>query len=206
MKRLNSGLGLLGVGILASLALAMLFHLGTGDGLFDPHPLALVRWVHITAGILWVGLLYYFVFVQMPALAAAAGDPQGPGGAGILKYVAPRALAWFRWASLVTWVAGAVYLLITGQLIEVFTLGLIGGSGDYGFRMGIGAWLGTLLLANVWLVILPNQRKILGGAPGLDAVELARAKETVARVARLNAVLSVPMLMFMVAATHGTAF
>jgi uncharacterized membrane protein len=72
--------------------------------------------------------------------------------------------------------------------------------------MGIGAWLGTILLANVWLVILPNQRKILGGAPRLEAAELARAKAVVARVARLNAVLSVPMLMFMVAANHGTAF
>lgn len=207
MKPSVTSLMLWTAGLAASLLLAVLFHTGTGGALLNPHPLALVRWVHVTAGILWVGLLYYFVFVQMPALAAAAADTGGPGGAGILRYIVPRALAWFRWASLVTWLTGAIYLVITGRLLEVFTLGFIGGAADdYGLLMGIGAWLGTLLLINVWLFILPNQRKILTGSPGFGADEVARAKATVARVARINAVISVPMLMFMVAATHGTPF
>ena len=73
-------------------------------------------WLHVLAGITWIGLLYYFNFVQVPALAAAAKDQGGPGGAGISKYVAPRALLWFRWAAVVTWLTGAVYLWHAGLL------------------------------------------------------------------------------------------
>src|SRR5271163_5304892 len=75
------------------------------------HGASLDRWLHILSGVMWIGLLYYFNVVQTPGLAAAAADKGGPGGAGITKYVAPRALLWFRWAAIVTWASGALYLL-----------------------------------------------------------------------------------------------
>lgn len=207
MNPLNSITGVWIAGVLLSVVLAILFNLTSGLGLLDFDLLAFVRWVHIIAGILWVGLLYYFNFVQIPAVGAAVADRSGPGPGAILKYVAPRALLWFRWASVVTWVAGAFYLVATEQLLNVFSLGLVGGGDpDYGFRMGVGAWLGTILLANVWLVIWPNQKKILGLVKVEGDAELAEAKRIVTAVARTNAVLSFPMLMFMVAANHGVAF
>src|SRR5690242_17106231 len=86
--------------------------------------LVLMRWLHVLAGITWIGLLYYFNFVQVPALAQAGADKGGPGGAGITKYVAPRALLWFRWAALVTWLSGAAYLWKAGWLVGALTLGI----------------------------------------------------------------------------------
>ena len=82
------------------------------------------RWLHVLSGVMWIGLLYYFNFVQVQSLAEAATDDGGPGGAGITKYVAPRALFWFRWAALFTWLTGAIYLLEKGNLVSAFTLGL----------------------------------------------------------------------------------
>ena len=127
---------------------------------------ALARWMHFMAGIMWIGLLYYFNFVQVAALKAAAADSTA---AGITKHVAPRALLFFRWAAVVTWLAGAA--LLGGQFVAAFTLrkGMAG--------IGVGAWLGTIMLFNVWALIWPNQQKILGheardrrgeeqGAPG----------------------------------------
>jgi uncharacterized membrane protein len=81
---------------------------GTGAGF---HPVRIDRWLHILSGVMWIGLLYYFNVVQTPGLAAAAADKGGPGGAGITKYIAPRALVWFRWAAIATWVTGAIYLM-----------------------------------------------------------------------------------------------
>jgi uncharacterized membrane protein len=194
-------------GILVSAVLAALVNLISGAGPFAFDELAFVRWAHIVAGIIWVGLLYYFNFVQMPALAAASADPSGPGPAAIGKYVVPRALLWFRWASIVTWAAGAYYLYRTDMLLAAFTLGISnGGDAAYALPMGVGAWLGTVLLANVWLVLWPAQKKLLGIAPSSGEADLAQAKATVAKIARINAVLSLPMLMFMVAASHGIAF
>lgn len=204
MPWLNSIRNVWIAGLLLSLLLALLVNLATGGPPVVFRELAFVRWVHIVAGILWVGLLYYFNFVQMPALAAAQADSGGPGPAAIGKYIVPRALLWFRWASLVTWGAGAWYLARTGQLHNAFTLGVGGGpEAAYGLTMGVGAWLGTILLANVWLLLWPNQKKLMGLVPVAGPEELARAKATVATVARVNAVLSLPMLLFMVAAGHG---
>ena len=90
-----------------------------------PNELSLIIWLHVLAGITWIGLLYYFNFVQVPALAAAAADQGGPGGAGIGKYVAPRALLWFRWGAVFTWLTGATYLLRIGLLDDAFALGTL---------------------------------------------------------------------------------
>jgi uncharacterized membrane protein len=165
--------------------------------------LSLARWLHIVSGITWIGLLYYFNLVQIPALAAAAADKGGPGGAAIGKYVAPRALLWFRWAALATWLTGAWYLGRAGNFAGAFTLGL--GSDPvnyYQLVIGIGAWLGTIMLFNVWVLIWPNQKKVLGLVPAGDE-EKARARTVAMLASRTNFVLSVPMLLCMGSATHG---
>ena len=161
-------------------------------------------WIHVFVGITWIGLLYYFNFVQVPGLAEAASDEGGPGGAGISKYIAPRALLWFRWAALVTWLSGAFYLMINSNLIGAFTLGMNPGDGDpvYQMTIGIGAWLGTIMLFNVWILIWPNQKKVLGMVEA-GADEIAKAKSIALMASRTNTMLSIPMLMSMVGAHHG---
>lgn len=165
----------------------------------------LVRWVHIVAGVVWIGLLYYFNFVQVPALAAAAADKGGPGGAGISKYVAPRALLWFRWGAVVTWVSGAAYLAHVGWFLGAFSFGLLGTPAPNGNAIGIGAWLGTIMLFNVWVLIWPNQQKVLGLKPASDE-EKAKARRVAFLASRTNAMLSIPMLLFMGASAHGHLF
>jgi len=166
--------------------------------------LAIVRWVHFLAGITWIGLLYYFNLVQVPALAAAAADKEGPGPAAITKYVAPRALFWFRWAAVVTWLSGAHYLGVMGKFWSAMTLG-IGASDPYATNIGIGMWLGTIMLFNVWVFIWPKQQKILGLVPANDE-EKAEARRIALLASRTNMMLSIPMLLFMGAASHSLPF
>ena len=119
------------------------------------HELGLARWFHILSGVTWIGLLYYFNLVQIPGLAAAAADKGGPGGAGVSKYIAPRALLWFRWGAVATWVTGFWYLARSGNLVGAFTLGM--GSDPFNYYqliIGTGAWLGTIMLFNVWVLDL----------------------------------------------------
>ena len=147
------------------------------DGLF--------RWLHVIAGITWIGLLYYFNLVQVPAMKDATADGTA---AGISKHVAPRALLWFRWAALVTWLSGAA--LLGANFKHAFTL-----EPAYA-GIGIGAWLGTIMLFNVWVLIWPNQKKILGMVPATDEVK-ARARRVAFLASRTNTMLSIPMLFFM---------
>ncbi len=150
--------------------------------------LLLDRWLHILAGVTWVGLLYYFNFVQVPGLAKAKADGTA---AGITKHIAPRALLWFRWAAVATWLTGAYYLLRSETFMTAFML-----QGPHRY-LGIGAWLGTIMLFNVWVFIWPNQKKVLGLTPASDA-EKAKAARTALLASRTNTVLSIPMLFFMV--------
>lgn len=152
------------------------------------------RWLHVMAGVTWVGLLYYFNFVQAPGVAAAKAD--GTAG-GITKHIAPRALLWFRWAAVVTWITGAYYLERSG--IGIGNALLLKGQAA---PIGIGAWLGTIMLFNVWVLIWPNQKKVLGLVPAEDAVK-AKAARIAFLASRTNTMLSVPMLFFMVAGPHG---
>ena len=164
---------------------------------------SLVVWLHVFFGVIWIGLLYYFNFVQVPAVGEALADEGGPGPAAINKYVAPRALWWFRWGALLTWITGATalhyYLPMT--LHDAFMLK----GGVMGVTMGIGAWLGTIMLFNVWVLIWPNQKKILGIVKA-DAQEIAKAKNTALIASRTNTLLSIPMLMCMVGYGHGLPF
>ena len=151
----------------------------------------LVRWLHIGAGVMWIGLLYYFNFVQVAALKAAQADNNA---AGITKHVAPRALLFFRWAALVTWLAGAT--ILGNHLFEALFFqqkALV--------PIGVGAWLGTIMLFNVWVLIWPNQKKILGIVQASDE-EKAKARRVAFLASRTNVMLSIPMLYFMVA-SHG---
>ncbi len=170
----------------------------------------LIRWIHIIVGVMWIGLLYFFNFVQVPALAQANAEAGsgGPGPAAITKYVAPRALFWFRYAALVTWLSGAWYLHSAPQysLHGVFTLGLTGETVNFQHTlMGMGAWLGTIMLLNVWGLIWPNQKKVLGIVQATDA-EKATARRVAFLASRANTLLSIPMLMFMQASNHKLPF
>jgi uncharacterized membrane protein len=155
------------------------------------HAMGIFRWIHFMAGVMWIGLLYYFNFVQVTALKNAAADGTA---AGISKHVAPRALLFFRWAAVVTWLAGAA--LLGPRFVPAFTLS--GGAE----LIGIGAWLGTIMLFNVWVLIWPNQKKILGLVPASDA-EKNTARRVAFLASRTNTMLSMPMLFFMGVGAHG---
>jgi uncharacterized membrane protein len=158
--------------------------------------ISLVVWFHVMAGVVWIGLLYYFNFVQVPAVGQALAEAD-PGPAAINKYVAPRALLWFRWGAVATWLTGAAALEILG--VGMHNAFMLANGAEL---IGIGAWLGTIMLFNVWVFIWPNQKKILGMVEA-TADEIAGAKKIALMASRTNTLLSVPMLMFMVAFGHG---
>jgi uncharacterized membrane protein len=200
MNPLNTVRGAITTGFVVAVVLALLI---APTGFLE---LGLARWLHILSGVMWIGLLWYFNVVQIPALAAAAADKGGPGGAGVTKYVAPRALLWFRWAALATWLTGAWYLARAGNFLGAFTLGM--GSDPvnyYQLIIGLGSWMGTIMLFNVWVLIWPNQKKVLGLVPATDE-EKAAARRTALLASRTNFVLSIPMLLCMGSATHGLPF
>ena len=200
MNPLKSIGGTVTVGVILSVVIAA----ATSGFSFNFH--SFIVWIHVLAGIMWIGLLYYFNFVQVPALAEAVGDEGGPGGAGITKYVAPRALWWFRWGAVVTWLSGAITLWYLGLLHHAFTLGLMSDvPNPAAMWIGVGAWLGTIMLFNVWVLIWPNQKKVLGMVEA-TADEIAKAKNTALLASRTNTLLSIPMLMSMVGYGHGGFF
>jgi len=161
--------------------------------------LILDRWLHILAGITWIGLLYYFNFVQAVAMPAAKADGTA---AGITKHVAPRALLWFRYAALVTWLTGATYLVRANNLSFADAFTLDSSANPQNAVIGIGAWLGTIMFLNVWGIIWPNQKKVLGLVPAEDAVK-AKAARVAFLASRTNTMLSIPMVFFMVTGPHG---
>ncbi|HET7174435.1 MAG TPA: urate hydroxylase PuuD [Gammaproteobacteria bacterium] len=198
MNPLNSIKGTLICGFVLAIVIALVLNMGVGT----VNWLTLVRWIHILAGITWIGLLYYFNFVQTPAMAVAAADKGGPGGAGVSKYVAPLALLWFRWSALLTWVMGFCYLAYRGSL-GAFALGLEKSPVDsYELTIGVGAWLGTIMLFNVWVLIWPNQKKILGIVSATDE-QKAKGRKIAGMASRINTLLSIPMIMCMASASHG---
>ncbi len=181
------------------LALIMTVALSSGQG---SNPLEFVVWLHVILGVMWIGLLYYFNFVQVPAVGQALADGD-PGPAAINKYVAPRALLYFRWAALLTWLTGLSALAQLGGghqgIIDAFLL-------SNGMAViGVGAWLGTIMLFNVWVLIWPNQKKILGMKEATPE-EIAKAKVVALMASRTNTMLSIPMLLGMTAHAHGLPF
>jgi uncharacterized membrane protein len=204
MHPINSVKGAITTGVVLAVLIGICLTAWSGMAV-GVHVARIDRWLHIVSGVAWIGLLYYFNVVQTPGLAAAAADKGGPGGAGVSKYIAPLALVWFRWAAVATWLSGVFYLLTgygvgsTTAIVGAFTL-------QEGYRtIGTGAWLGTIMLFNVWVFIWPNQKKILGMVPATDD-EKAAARKTAGRASRINFILSLPMLMCMGGQSHGLPF
>jgi len=192
MNPLKSVHGTLALGFVTAIVVMLLV-----GGKPDFNLLSLTVWIHVFFGVIWIGLLYYFNFVQVPAVGVALADEGGPGPAAINKYVAPRALWWFRWGALGTWLTGASALESLGVgLKNAFLLQ------EGGLVIGLGAWMGTIMLFNVWVLIWPNQKKILGIVEA-SADEIAKGKVVALMASRTNTFLSIPMLMCMVGYGHG---
>lgn len=181
----------LGIGlVLLVIAMFGLHQAAIGDQLYWAQWL---RFVHVFAGILWIGLLYYFNFVQIPTM------PQVPAELkpAVSRYIAPAALFWFRWSALATVILGLLVaeLQMPGYSARALLL-------DDGFRtIGIGMWLGIVMAANVWFVIWPNQKRALGIVEAGDEAK-AKSASLAMMASRTNLILSIPMLYCMVAQTH----
>jgi uncharacterized membrane protein len=187
--------------IIASFVLAVIFIIGYGmhspagfkDLIFWQ---AVFRWIHVVCGILWIGLLYYFNFVQIRVMPAIPAELKP----GVSKYIAPEALFWFRWAAAATVLAGLILGGLRGYLAEVLTLGFAGGydpATDVQYTlMGAGIWLALIMAFNVWFVIWPNQKVALGLVEA-DADAKAKAARTATLFSRTNVLLSLPMLTTM---------
>lgn len=152
----------------------------------------LLRWGHFLAGITWIGLLYYFNFVQVQFLKAVTPDAK----AEAFKHLVPRALLWFRYGALATWLFGAA--LLGGNFDDAFLL-----QGEHAI-IGMGAWLGTIMFINVWGIIWRNQKKVLGLVQATPE-EKAKAARMAFLASRTNTMLSIPMLFFMAASSHAPA-
>ena len=154
------------------------------------------RYIHVVVGIMWIGLLWYFNFVQIPNMAKIP-DEHKPA---ISKVIAPSALFWFRWAALLTIISGLILATINGYVHSAMTLG-IGTGGGKNTAIGIGMWLGIIMAFNVWFVIWPNQKKALGIVE-VEADIKAKSAKTAMLFSRTNTLLSLPMLLTMVIAQN----
>ena len=185
----------------ASVALAIVLFLVLffGNGGFDFDLIFwswLFRFFHVAAGIMWIGLLWYFNFVQIPSMPKIP-DEQKPA---IGKVIAPTALFWFRWAAIATIVTGLIVAYLNGYVHQALILGIGSGGGKY-TAIGIGMWLGLIMAFNVWFIIWPNQKKALGIVE-CDAEQKLKSAKTAMIFSRTNTLLSLPMLLSMVAAQN----
>ena len=157
------------------------------------------RWLHVISGVMWIGLLWYFNFVQIPSMPKIP-DEQKPA---IGKVIAPAALFWFRWAALSTVVTGLVVAGMGGYIKDAMTLGLLnpGAALPHDVYIGVGMWLGLIMAFNVWNIIWPNQKIALGIVDG-SADDKKAAGRIAMLTSRFNTMFSIPMLYFMVAAQN----
>ena len=184
-----------------SLGISVILFLGLyfANGGFDIDVLFwswVFRYIHVIVATMWIGLLWYFNFVQIPNMPKIP-DEQKPA---IGKVIAPSALFWFRWAALVTVVSGLILAYLNGYVHQAMTLG-IGSGGGKNTAIGIGMWLGLIMAYNVWFVIWPNQKKALGMIEVSPEIKAASAK-TAMLFSRTNTLLSIPMLLTMVIAQN----
>ena len=184
-----------------SIALSLLLFLGLyfGNGGFDFDLLFwswLFRYIHVVVAIMWIGLLWYFNFVQIPSMPNIP-DEQKPA---IGKVIAPKALFWFRWAALGTIITGLIVSYLQGYAHQAMTLG-IGSGNPKTTAIGIGMWLGIIMAYNVWFIIWPNQKKALGIVES-SPEDKAKSAKTAMLFSRANTLLSFPMLLSMVAAQN----
>ena len=152
----------------------------------------LVRWCHVISGVMWIGLLYYFNFVQTPTMPKLSAE-QRPT---IVGFILPEALFWFRWGAMSTIFFGLILAWMNGYIWQAYTLGLVEGGAKV-TQIGIGMWLATIMWFNVWFIIWPNQ-KIVMGLVQKTPDERAKAGRIAGQASRINTMLSIPMLWTMV--------
>ena len=182
--------------ILAVLLFIGLFF-GGGDWAFDQLFWSwLFRYFHVLAGVMWIGLLWYLNFVQIPSMPKIPDDQKPAIG----KVIAPAVLFWFRWAALATIVTGSIVAYFNGYIHQALVLG-IGSGGGKNTAIGIGMWLGLIMAFNVWFIIWPNQKKALGIVEASPEEKLIALKKAL-MASRINTLLSLPMLLSMVAAQN----
>jgi uncharacterized membrane protein len=183
-----------------SIAISILLLLGLffgGDLSFDRLFWSwLFRYFHVISGVMWIGLLWYLNFVQIPSMPKIT-DEQKPA---ITKVIAPAVLFWFRWAALATIVTGLIVAYLNGYVHQALALG-IGSGGGKNTAIGIGMWLGLIMAFNVWFIIWPNQKKVLGIVEATPEEKPISLKKAVL-ASRVNTLLSLPMLLSMVAAQN----
>ncbi len=182
-------------GIALSVVLFLLYLVTQGYSNDDFGPY-FFRWLHVLSGVMWIGLLWYFNFVQIPSMPKIP-DEQKPA---IGKVIAPEALFWFRWSAMATIVTGLILAFMNGYLVESLLLGLTDGVAKH-TAIGIGMWLGVIMWANVWFVIWTNQKRALGMVEAYADSKKASAR-TAMLFSRTNTLLSMPMLFAMVSAQN----
>ena len=182
--------------ILAVILFILMYSISGGWRLDTYFWSAVFRYLHVLSGVMWIGLLWYFNFVQIPNMPNIP-DEQKPA---IGKVIAPAALFWFRWAALSTIITGLIVAYLNGYINQAMSLGLLGGDAK-SITIGIGMWLGIIMAYNVWMVIWPNQKKALGMIE-VSAEEKAKSARTAMLFSRTNTLLSIPMLLSMVSAQN----
>ena len=184
----------------ASIILSIILFLGlflSGDFAIDTIFWSwLFRYLHVLSGVMWIGLLWYLNFVQIPNMPNIPDDQKPAIG----KVIAPAVLFWFRWSALSTIITGLIVAYLNGYVNQAMSLGLLGGDAK-SITIGIGMWLGIIMAYNVWMVIWPNQKKVLGMIE-VSAEEKAKSARTAMLFSRTNTLLSIPMLLSMVSAQN----
>ena len=184
-------------GIILTIVLFIIMYLISGGWHLDTYFWsAIFRYLHVLSGIMWIGLLWYLNFVQIPSMPKIPDDQKPAIG----KVIAPAVLFWFRWAALSTIVTGLIVAYLNGYIHQALALG-IGSGGGKNTAIGIGMWLGLIMAYNVWFIIWPNQKKVLGIVE-VTPEEKAKSAKTAMLFSRTNTLLSLPMLLSMVAAQN----
>lgn len=181
-------------GFVLAVVMFIIYYVQQGYG--SEYGVFFFRWLHVLSGVMWIGLLWYFNFVQIPNMPNIP-DEQKPA---IGKVIAPAALWWFRWGAMATIVTGLILAMMNGYLFDALAFGLTDGVPKH-TMIGIGMWMGIVMWANVWFVIWPNQKKALGMVE-VSAEEKAAAARTAMLFSRTNTLLSIPMLFAMVSAQN----
>ena len=184
-----------------SIVLAILLFIGLffggGDFAFDQIFWSwLFRYLHVLSGVMWIGLLWYLNFVQIPSMPKIPDDQKPAIG----KVIAPAVLFWFRWAASATIATGLIVAYLNGYVHQALALG-IGSGGGKNTAIGIGMWLGLIMAFNVWFIIWPNQKKVLGIVE-CSPEEKPKAAKTAMLTSRIHTLLSLPMLLCMVMAQN----
>ena len=184
-------------GIILTIVLFVIMYFLSGGWSLDSYFFSAVfRYLHVLSGVMWIGLLWYLNFVQIPNMPKIPDDQKPAIG----KVIAPAVLFWFRWAALSTIITGLIVAYLNGYIHHAMTLGLMGGDAK-SITIGIGMWLGIIMAYNVWMIIWPNQKIVLGMIEA-DKEQKVKSARTAMLFSRTNTLLSIPMLLSMVSAQN----